>query len=430
MTIVKPSRRISISLIAVVALILGFVVQPTQASALTATAHISVIDAGSSGSRIAVFTPGSSPMGSPTRVFEEKPDVAPLSNFEKNPEQAGPQGIGPLLDLLDEFVAAAGITKSDIPVSVLATAGMRNVELRDANAAAAIMASVNTYILARGYPVGEVGIMSGQREALYAWIDANSSDGTLADGDNKLGIVEVGGASAQVAFESPNPRARGVQTISVGNLTFHVVALSYLGLGQNDARMYMRQASSKASQGTECFPNNARTAQPRFYEAKSMSPMRASNANFRLAQCRAVYESVISKQGSSRLNLANNDRIKPTGIRKLPGFNNSTFLGVSSIAFNMATFKLSPGAGLGTRFERAIRTTCTGKNAWKKVISLYSSATDPFAEGLCANSQYVHAFAYGAQGVGVPQSRLRVDLSLTGDQPSWSKGFALTQLNP
>jgi hypothetical protein len=37
---------------------------------------------------------------------------------------------------------------------------------------------------------------------------------------------------------------------------------------------------------------------------------------------------------------------------------------------------------------------------------------------------------YGAQGVGVPQSRLRVDLSLTGDQPSWSKGFALTQLNP
>jgi hypothetical protein len=286
---------------------------------------------------------------------------------------------------------------------------------------------VASYIPTRGYPVGEVSIMSGQREALYAWVDANATPGTLADGDNTLGIVEVGGASAQVAFQSPQPNARGVQTLTIGGLTFHVVALSYLGLGQNDARAFMRNSTTR---GAECFPNNAPKSKPKYFEAKSTAPLRSSAANFDYGKCRIAYDTVITQQGSSPLNQANNDRIRPQDIRRLPGFKATTFLGVSSIAFNMATFKLSPGPQLGTRFRKATDATCTGKNAWKSVTSLYSSASDPFAEGLCANSVYSYAFAYGDTGVAVPQSRLRVDLSLKGDQPSWSKGFALTQFNP
>lgn len=419
--------RVVVSLVAVCALLFITGWLPTQAAAADRTTYMSVVDAGSSGSRIAVFTPGALPLGSPTQVMQEEPDVPPLSSFDRNPAQAGPQGIGPLLDQLDTFAAANGIAKSGIPVSVLATAGLRNVELRDPAAAAAIIASVVAYIPTRGYPVGEVSIMSGQREALYAWIDANATQGTLADGDNNLGILEVGGASAQVAFQSPNPGARGVLTTSIGGLTFNVVALSYLGLGQNDARMFMR---SSTSGGAECFPNNARSSQPRFYETKSARPLRASKANFQSKACRIAYETVIQKQGASKLNLANNARIRPTGIRNLPGFNDSKFLGVSAIAFDMASFKLSPGPRLGTRFQQAIRTTCTGKNAWKSVIALYSDPKNPFAEGLCANSQYVYALAYGKKGVAVPQSRLNVDVGLRGAQPSWSKGFALTQLNP
>jgi hypothetical protein len=420
-------RQAPFAFIAVIALVFGVSALPSPAAAATGVAHMAVVDAGSSGSRIAAYTPGPLQLGSPTRVMAAEPDVAPLSSFEKDPAQAGPQGIGPLLDVLDDFVVSQGLAKSDVPVSVLATAGLRNVERRDPNAAAAIIASVTAYIPTRGYPVGEVGIMSGQREALYAWVDANAASGTLADGDNTLGIVEVGGASAQVAFQSPKPDGRGVLTTTIGDLTFHVVALSYLGLGQNDARMFMRQSPT---QGAECFPNNAPKANPRFYEVKATKPLRASRANFQSRECRVAYDAVITEQGASALNRANNARIKPTGIRNLPGFNQSTFLGVSSIAFNMATFKLSPGPRLGTRFQKAFRSTCTGKNAWKSVTALYASASDPFAEGLCANSEYVYALAYGAKGVGVPQNKLQVDVTLTQGQPSWSKGFALTQLNP
>jgi hypothetical protein len=358
--------------------------------------------------------------------MEEKPKVPPLSDFESNPTEAGPVGIGPLLDALDAYLVTNSIEKSSVSVSVLATAGLRNVEQRDAAAAAAIVGAVTTYIPTRGYAVGEVAIMSGQREALYAWLDANASDGTLADGDNTIGIVEIGGASAQVAFASPSPGGRGVETVQVGPLTFNVVALSYLGLGQNDARSFMRELGRK---GAECFPNNAPKKAPLVYEAKSTTPLKATAANFSTVKCQQAYNSVIKTVGASTLNRANNDRIRPTDIRTLPGFSSAEFTGVASIAYNMNTFTLQPGRALGTRFQKAITTTCTGKNAWTRVIALYEDPQNPFAEGLCTNSQYTHQFTYGEQGVRVPQKRITVDTMLTKDQPSWSKGFALTQLN-
>lgn len=426
---IRNLRHRSLSLLsAIVALGLasGFTALPSQAASSTEVTYVSVIDAGSSGSRIALYELGVQPLGSPNRLMEAKPKVPPLSEFESNPTEAGFAGMGPLLDALDAYLAANSIDKSAVSVSVLATAGLRNVEQRDAAKAAAIVGAVSAYIPTRGYAIGEVGIMSGQREALYAWIDANASDGTLADGDNNIGIVEIGGASAQVAFASPRPGGRGVESVQVGPLTFNVVALSYLGLGQNDARSFMRELGKK---GAECFPNNAPEKPPLSYEAKTTTPLKATKARFNTTNCQRAYDSVIKTVGSSPLNRVNNDRIRPAAISSVPGFSSAKFEGVSSIAFNMNTFDLESGRALGTRFQKAITATCTGKNAWQKVIALYKDLQDPFAEGLCANSQYTHQFTYGDHGVGVPQKRITVDTTLTKDQPSWSQGFALTQLN-
>ena len=409
------------------AVLLGLAFLLLQGGSSSAPKRVAVVDAGSSGSRIAVFESNSIPLDDPVQVMSEKPDIPALSTFENAPELAGPQGVGPLLDRLDDFIRSEGRDPSDMPVSVLATAGLRNVERRNPTAAAAILDSVATYIASRGYAVGEVSIMSGQREALYAWVDANATEGTLADGDNSLGIVEVGGASAQVAFQSPQPDSPGVQTTTIGGSTFHVVALSYLGLGQNDARGFMRDLGSG---GAQCFPNNAPTSEPVYFEEKSTSPLRSSTANFQIDECQVAYETVIAQQGSSELNRANNDQLTPRDIRNLPGFNTTEFLGVSSIAYGMAGFKLAPGPGLGTRFREVIRATCTGSDAWASVVALRASTTDTNAGGLCANGVFVYSLAYGAGGVMVPEDRLRVDLELKGVSPSWSKGFALTQLNP
>lgn len=421
------SPRAFAILTGVVVVVVGLGVLLPRVEPTSVPGHVAVVDAGSSGSRIAAYEQNSVPLDDPVRVMSDEPDVPPLSSFENDPAQAGPQGIGPLLDRLDAFVRSEGLDQSAVPVSVLATAGMRNVERRDPAAAAAIIDAVADYVTSRGYPVGEVSIMSGQREALYAWVDANATSGTLADGDNSLGITEVGGASAQVAFQSPRPDAPGVQTTTIGGATFHVVALSYLGLGQNDARGFVRASSTS---GAECFPNNAPGAEPIFFESKSSNPLRSSTASFRFDECEAAYDSVITQQGSSELNLANNDQVRPADIRDLPGFDTIDFLGVSSIAFNMADFGLAPGPGLDTRFREAIRTTCTGDDAWASVSALTAPGSGPMAEGLCANGVYSYAFAYGASGVMVPDARLRVDVGLEGSQPSWSRGFALTRLNP
>ena len=425
----RSSFRVMVVVVAggAVAVLLGlaFLLLPGRSTA--APTRVAVVDAGSSGSRIAVFESNSVPLDDPVQVMSEKPNVPALSTFENDPELAGPQGVGPLLDLLEDFIRSEGWDQSAMPVSVLATAGMRNVERRNPTAAAAIIDSVATYISSRGYAVGEVSIMSGEREALYAWVDLNAAQGTLADGDNSLGIVEEGGASVQVAFQSPQPVGPGVRTTTIGGLTFHVVAVSYLGLGQNDARSFMRDLGSG---GAECFPNNAPTSEPIFFEEKSGSPLRSSTANFQIDQCQVAYETVITQQGSSEFNLANNDQLGPKDIRSLPGFDTTEFLGAASIAYNMANFKLAPGPGLGTRFREVIRATCTGSDAWASVAALGAGTSDPNAGGLCANGVYSYVLAYGAGGVMVPEDRLRVDVELKGDSPSWSKGFALTQLNP
>ena len=420
--------RIPVALVSAVGLFFGALVAPAIAGDANTPTYVAVVDAGSSGSRIALYTNGTQTLGSPNRLVEVKPKVAALSSFESTPANAGPEGIGPLLDELDIYLSANGIEKSSVSVSILATAGLRNVEQRDPAASAAIVSSAAEYIPTRGYQVGEVGIMSGQREALYAWVDANATDGTLADGDNKIGIVEIGGASAQVAFQSPLANGRGVETAVIGGLTFNVVALSYLGLGQNDARAVMRTLPGN---GKQCFPNNSTEKAPSVFEATSPKPLAAAKANFKEPACNDAYDLVIKRVGASPLNLANNDRIRPTGIRKLPGFEQSRFQGVSSIAFNMRDLQVKSGRAIGTRFERAITQTCSGKNAWAKVASLYKDPAElSFAEVLCANSQYTHAFTLGSAGVGVSQKKLSVDPTFAKVEPSWSKGFALTQLNP
>jgi hypothetical protein len=175
-----------------------------------------------------------------------------LSTFASSPGHAGPGAVTPVLTQLDEYLAEEGIAKTDVPVALLATAGLRDVRLEDRGAAQAILDSAGTSINASGHPIADNRILPAVQEATLAWLDANVLGGTLDKKKDGFGIVEIGGASAQVAFRSPDVNGRAVQIIRVANQAIPVIAVSYLGLGPNDARSRMQAAHDA---GSFCFPN-------------------------------------------------------------------------------------------------------------------------------------------------------------------------------
>ncbi|MCA9697131.1 MAG: hypothetical protein KC431_06380, partial [Myxococcales bacterium] len=117
-------------------------------------------------------------------------------------------------------------------VTLLATAGMRLAEQaqpeRAATMYAAVEAAIGRELEAAGVeaPV-EARTLTGFEEGLYAWL-------ALPGGPSpNLGLVEMGGASAQVVF--PCPGCEEALPVRVGDASMSIVSHSFLGLGENEA---------------------------------------------------------------------------------------------------------------------------------------------------------------------------------------------------
>ncbi|KAG5394994.1 hypothetical protein IGI04_024957 [Brassica rapa subsp. trilocularis] len=78
---------------------------------------------------------------------------------------------------------------------------------------------------------------AGSDEGVYAWVVANFALGSLGgDPIKTTGIVELGGASAQVTFVSSEPMpSEFSRTVSFGNVSYSLYSHSFLHFGQNAA---------------------------------------------------------------------------------------------------------------------------------------------------------------------------------------------------
>ena len=385
-------------------------------------AYVAVIDAGSSGTRLAVYSPISRDQLTVMRIMKSSPNSPGLSSFAADPENAGPKAIDPLLQQLSAYLAKQGINASDVPVALLATAGMRLVREQDPLAASAILASTGQSLSASAHPVLANKILPGSKEALFAWVDANAQAGSLDEPAPNVGTAEIGGASAQVAFLSSKPRGPGVVKARVGGRTLPVVAVSYLGLGADQARDTMKSVTRG---GLPCFPNNASGQNPEFYAVTSSRPVPSGQALFQPAACADANRTVIRRDMSSRsvpkdLWLRN--------LRDRPGFEESRFIGVATVAYTYQDLGLGGTAVPQSEFDRKLRETCAGADAWPRVLALYAGTSTAFADLLCSNGSYVKQFLFGRQGLGVDPERL--DAAPDAVDPSWSEGYALTVLFP
>jgi len=373
--------------------------------------YLAVVDAGSSGSRVYLYktVPDETFIDIQDLVQLQPRGLEGLSSFERNAGQAGPQGIQPLLDTLNAYLDSKHIAKSQVPVDVLATAGMRLLEQTNQSAADAIYQSVRDAIARDGYQVGEVRTISGMDEALYSWADVNYLDRNFHLNQATRGIVEVGGASAQVAYATSDASHPNVVVKTINGVSYPVLGISYLGLGQSEARKAMIAASGLVQ--NPCYPNNDIGSAPGSFNADTSSPsyVVASGA-YQYRDCNGLYQSVISS-------------FHVRGSALAPGFDATQFVGISSVFFALHDWRvLDQPAMLGTR----VGELCGGINAWSLKVAPAQGGTSKFAHNACANGTYINALLFNPEnGLGLGHGQLAGVERIRGAPLTWTRGYVV-----
>jgi hypothetical protein len=175
------------------------------ASAALAQKQIAIIDAGSSGSRLNIYTIKNDSIISSISKDDYKINISLCNDTS-----------------LDEHKKLIGKADKGIEVYVLATAGMR---MCDKTKAEKIYKELNS--ITKGAMT-----ISGQYEGFYAWLAtcAKIGSGKLDISKCKnLGIIEAGGASVQQAYVSSDGCENCVNHAKIKN----IYSKSYLGSGVN-----------------------------------------------------------------------------------------------------------------------------------------------------------------------------------------------------
>lgn len=204
---------------------------------------IAVVDAGSTGSRLHVYSYSLDAHNSPINIQEI---------FTKK-VQPGFASINEDQSTINRYAEALFSDSSfnNIPLYFYATAGMRLLPYQTQQAyydkLTQWFSSQNQWQLISAKTI------KGTEEGLLGWLAVNYQLGRLASSDQPLvGVMDTGGASVQISFpvthsQSINPD--DLLSIQLYGRTIQVFSHSFLGLGQNEITSHFLDVA-------ECFPND------------------------------------------------------------------------------------------------------------------------------------------------------------------------------
>ncbi|KAE9419452.1 hypothetical protein Angca_002561, partial [Angiostrongylus cantonensis] len=244
-----------------------------------------IMDAGSTGTRLFLYTWTSN---SDNELIEIGPvldhsnnhvvkKVYPgLSSFQDHPEEAADY-VKPLLDYASQFIPVEKLPYT--PVFLLATAGMRLIPEEQQIAILTNLHSKLPQMTAMQIMKEHIRVIEGKWEGIYSWIAVNyilgkfkATNSPNASRPDTVGMIDMGGASMQIAFEmSPRDdfRSGNVENVNLGcrddddRYKYKLFVTTFLGYGVNEGlRKYEQELSDRllATNGTyirdECMPVN------------------------------------------------------------------------------------------------------------------------------------------------------------------------------
>ena len=200
-----------------------------------------VFDAGSSGTRIHVYTwrtGGGGAKDAFDLVSDDILKIKPgLSAYKSKPAEAG-ASLRPLLDYARTKIPADQM--SSTPTFLMATAGLRLVgeEAKDAILQSVCGELSNSGVLFR---CEWATLLDGRDEGLFGWVTVNYLLETLYPPatSEPAGIIDLGGGSVQIVFETPEHGKAPTgytQALDFGGRKHGVYVKSHLGFGLDAAR--------------------------------------------------------------------------------------------------------------------------------------------------------------------------------------------------
>jgi hypothetical protein len=161
-----------------------------------------------------------------------------------------------LLENSRQTIADDGGNSEQTPVLLLATAGMRLLPEADQTR---IYQTLQTELLQQPFASITLKTIPGWQEAAFAWLSVNYLEDNLATDPQKApqtqGILEMGGASTQIAFATTSERD-DVHDLQVGKHHYRLVAKSFLGLGQDQALSGLTKLPAKPTAIAACMPTD------------------------------------------------------------------------------------------------------------------------------------------------------------------------------
>ena len=226
-----------------------------------------ILDAGSSGTRVHVYkwlNPAKAREDADTEHLHSLPKLVTkpkytkkirpgVSTFGDNPGDVGPEHLQELFDHALDIVPASQV--KDTPIFLMATAGVRLLEPLKQKALLGEICSYAQKHTDFSLPDCDlhIQVIPGDTEGLYGWIAANYLLGGFDNpqahqhgkGHHTYGFLDMGGASAQIAFAPNSTEAEKhandlklmrMRTINGNAVEYKVFTTTWLGFGVNQAR--------------------------------------------------------------------------------------------------------------------------------------------------------------------------------------------------
>jgi hypothetical protein len=404
------------------------VAPPEQSSACNTveTRYGLIIDAGSSGSRIYIYcwkldeanrvpwvTAAPGQQGKPFSLKVPKPlsDVSCESDADNC--------LKPLIDYALEKIGNDPQILADTRVHLMATAGMRLKKRDNPEQSKVTMETVDAYLKKTFKSASTVTstVITAEEEALYGWIAVNYLMGFLKDKDGNssptMGILELGGASTQIAYASSDPSPQGLATLQWewGETTYQIYRHSFGDLGQDQAlgkinALYRTKNSSMSKERrpiNPCYPKDY--LKPGDYE------LGEGTGNYN--DCKDEIERTLL------LPLGNDQRRPPHGVFLAYAGYSYTYSFFSRL-FNLKSF--SPLAEL----EGAGDLYCSTK--WKELADWKElKPYEKYLPEYCFKAAYIAALLQTGYGFPKDTQQIIFTDTLHGNEISWTLGAMVYQ---
>ncbi|XP_062062818.1 ectonucleoside triphosphate diphosphohydrolase 2 isoform X1 [Lepus europaeus] len=363
-----------------------------------------------------------------------------ISSYADNPSGAGRS----LVECLEQALRDVPRDRhASTPLYLGATAGMRLLNLRSPEAAAAVLAAVGQTLAQYPFDFRGARILSGQDEGVFGWVTANYLLENLIKYSwvgrwfrprkGTLGAMDLGGASTQITFETSSPVEDPANEVHLRLYGQHyrVYTHSFLCYGQDQVLQRLLASALQTHRPHPCWPRgySAEVQLRDVYQSPCVGQPQALNGSDRVVLqgssdpdlCRALVSQLfnVSTCGFSRCSF--------DGVFQPPLA--GSFIAFSAFYRTVEFLRTKMGLPVATlqQLDAAVETTC--KQTWEELQARAPGPLDRLANS-CAAATFVQQLLSRGYGFdertfgGLAFQRQAADTAV-----GWALGYMLNLTN-